>query len=58
MMSTEMVGPHNERRFPSKNCNLGKSGRKQDKKTENDNVIWLCDEGGLQEVEGESRTSW
>ena len=44
--------------LPSKNYNRGKSGREKDKrKTEND-VIGLDDERRLQQVEGESRTSW
>src|SRR6218665_1002530 len=52
-----MVGSHNEGEIcPSNNYNRGKSGgRKEKRRTEND-VIGLDDEGGLQQVEGKSRT--
>src|SRR6218665_1636955 len=54
----KLAGPHNERRLPSKNYNRGKNGREKEKtKTEND-VTGLDDERGLQQVEGESWTSW
>jgi len=54
----KLVWPYNERGLPSKNHNRGKNRREKDKmKTEND-VIGLDDERGLQQVGGESWTSW
>ena len=54
----KLAGPHNERRLPSKNYNLGKNGReKEERKTKKD-VTRLDAERGLQQVEGESWRWW
>ena len=56
-LNEKLVGPRNERRLPSKNYNRGKNGREQEKRKTTENY-GLDDERGLQQVDGESWTSW
>ena len=53
----KLVGPRNQRRLPSKNCNRGKNGREKEKRKTQNDVTGLDDERRLQQVEGEKWTS-
>ena len=49
-MTEKLLGPHNERVFPSKNYNRGKNGKQEDKRKTEINVVEPDDERGLQQV--------